>query len=1287
MVWVTGFPAPVFHYPSAGLLNTGFETAFAAADWVATGSAARHTPIFYRGVASCRFNPVAATGFIEQFQTLASVTGWKNTGNLEPWYVYFWARNDSGTGSFTVQIASRTSVPANVETQTFTFTLGTDITTDTTWRLYRAGPFTPTTYATVTQMYVKIGFTGATTAVLYLDEVNLCHAVDGQDFTEPLCLVTDFEIQKEYTGIVNRMEDGSVEGTQFTQGLYTGKWKTSPFTGVADVERYEDFFDYISDGTPYRIFNNQNDYTRDYVDAVKCPANPGSGLTQIQQAPYYEAAQSWEEVSREPRTPVQLYIKFTGLAAGAADVYFTTGAISGLSGANVYAVLDPRTVKVSGQKINPLDGSTEFPMLNFSVLDAAWAVTGLIKTNLERLYGSAVTLYEGTYGTAYGSFTAQASGYVGDFSGGADLTVNFAITSVYERLQKPVTPLTGGAQIREGKLVSDRTSLVWELQNPINLNINPAVNVLTNGGFESNTGATPTGWTDDGSNVLWGFTSTYPANARPYLGTNVCKNMDATGITTMRVITQDYANSKPGSTWTLSAAILSDTDPTGTFELKIIGLDSGSSPVAGESATTGETVRPIDIEPTVIEGFTRAIWRVFSITYSPINSAVVKVRVSIGMKQNTISTRAICADGVSLSKATLGYINREVVSINQYVRIGTDVGKAYVGNRGVFGTHPSTHVEKDQLVLFSPLRGHVCDVIRRLITSTTLGTNGDYDAGDGVGLGTYFPSTLINHTVFNTERAYTYTGAVPTLQSYDFTKYVVDIRFDSRCENLLNLLFDLCKAFYANLYVDSGGLLSIHFHRGIEVTDGSTLTPANLINEGKLFAYSFNRTEIVNQVRYRFDHEPSSETDSQGSSRGGGSKFLTELVFTEADMGDTGVAAPTSLTRAGLYEMEIETRAVRGSGSAQFGVSSYLYGNQIAYEVARRIITRNRFPSQTYSVQVPYSKRAVGLFALPLVTSNAMQDITSAVAGPPTRTATLMTVESQEIDYGRARANLTLRCLSDIADIPNSAAAAAPATPVSGNWKLVVPPPNVVQLLTTANSNPTEPADQNTILGEQLKDFKEYPRGYANIGMVILYYPAAAAYSGASTYNKGDICSDPNRWATAANGTSNPHNGGSTNWRCKIDGTTGVGNRPFTLGQGARWTNEPTPPNFTDYAFTRIYAVANGTPVASYGSPPAASEYQLVGELKTTLDSTGIPINNSYEAIVLYWGGRTGSHAQTLWVKIRYVNSDRVESADSDVQKLTVITVQNKGARYSKYQIGQVTSDGVRDTYNLMTRW
>ena len=832
--------------------------------------------------------------------------------------------------------------------------------------------------------------------------------------------------------------------------------------------------------------------------------------------------------------------------------------------------------------------------------------------------------------------------------------------------------------------MGDFTSTIWPVQNPINLNISNSVNVAVNGDFESNAGATPTGWTDDGTNKLWGYIPIYPAtdDFRAYSGTHVLKNTDASGVTTMRVIYQDYANPLLGSPWTLTAAILSDQAPVGNgqFELKIIGLDGvGGSAIAGETVTTGVLTRPPDyVIPKI--GYSKANWQYYTVTYTPTNSAVLAIRVSIGLRQNTIRLRAICADLVTLSKGVYGYINREVVSVNKYNTSGTDTGRAYV-TRGMMGSYPSAHASKDELTLFTPIRGHVCDVIRRFITTTKAGGNGAYDAADGIGLGDYFPAALINNTVFNTERAYTYVGAVPTLQSYDFTKYYVDLRFDSRCDNLLELLFALCKAFYANLYVDSAGLMGIHFHRGLEANDSSTLTPANLINEGKLFGYSFNRTEIVNQVRYRFDHEPSSATDSQGGSRGGGTKFLRELVFTEADMGDDGTAAPTSLTRVGLYEHEIEARAVRGAGSAQFGVTSYLNGDQIAYEVARRIITRNRFPSQLYNVQVPYSKRTVGLFALPNVTSNAMQDITSAVSGPPTRTAALMTVESQEINYGAARSMLSLRCLSDIADIPNSAVAAAPATPVSGNWKLFTPPASVIAAL---SGTATEPQDQATLIGEQLKSFSEYPRGYANIGMVTLYYPAAAAYNGANTYNLGAIVSDPNRWATARNGTYNPHNGGSTNWRALVDGITGAGNRPLTLGEGVKWTNEPTPPNFAGYKSTRIYAVANG--VGFGGTPPAASEYQLVGEIKTTLDTLGNPVNSSYDAIVLFWGGLSGG-TMSLWVKIRYVNADRVESADSDVQMIQVNTAVFKGSRFAKSMAGQITADAARDILTIGTRF
>ena len=1316
MSWTTGFPAPLLQYPSIGLSNTGFEDDLTPANWLATGSAARDTSVYKRGAASCKLNPTAATGYIEQTAEIEDVTGWKVTGNLEPWYVYFWARNDSKTAtpSLTVTVEMRNSSHAVVSSQ-FTaqaFVLGTDIATDTTWRLYRAGPFTPTTYTGVTEMYCKVGLLSSCTAVVYLDEVVLCHALDGQDFAEPLCFVTDFEIQKQYEGVVNRMEDGSVEGTQFTKGLYTGKWKTSPFSTVADVASYGYFFDYISDGTPYRLFNNQNDYTRDFIDAVKCPANPKDGLTQIAQTPYYEATQAWEEVIREPKTPVQIYVKIAGLindtldygsvateaetaydygsiadtatssddygsvadTTYAGDVYFTTGAISGLTGPNVYPLLDPRTVKISGQKINPLEGTTEFPVLNFAAIDSDWRVTALIKNNLTRLYTSLVTLYDGTYGTAYGSFSLRATGYIGDFTGGADLMVNFVVTSAYERLQKPVTPVTGGAQIATA--VSNRALTIWSIKNPNNLDVANAVNNATNPGFETGTdGVTPTGWTDDGSGDLVKYTPVYPAtdDFKPYAGSCVLRNTDVSA--TQREVSQSLSNPKRGCTYTLSAAILSDDvspgGADGTFELRIVGCDGGGTPIAGEEVTTGEIVRPDD--RGAFGGYTLAKWVKYSVSYEADNPDVEIIKYYIGLTNNTVVNRNICADAVTFSVSTLAYVNREVVVINEYVTGGPDAGSVYVSTRGIYGSHPSTHQADDQITLFTPMRGHVCDVIRRLITTTADGSNGDYDAGDSVGLGDYFSSSLINNTVFDTERAYTYTGAVPTLQSYDFTQYYVDLRLDSKIENVLELIFELCKAFYANLYLDSQGLLCIHFHRGLEATDSTTLTPANLINDGRLFGYSFNRSEIVNQVRYRYDHEPSSETDSQGSSRGGSTKFLTEKVFTEADMGDDGSATvPTSLTRAGLYELEIESRAIRGSGSARFGVASYLYGDQIAYEVARRIITRNRFPSQLYKVALPYSKRGTAVLDLPEVTSNAMQDITSAVSGPPTRTAALMMAESQEVDYGKARVSLDLRCLEDIADIPNSAAAAAPPLPYSGHWKLHLPPTNLTQ---AATANPTAPGDQYTTIGEQLKEFGEYPRGYANAGIVTLYYPAGTAYNGASTYNTGDLVTAANPYATAINGTVNPHNTGVTQWRAKQDAITGAGNSPATLGQGVKWTNEPTAPNFTDYLCTRVYAVANGD--AYSATAPADADYQLVGEI------TGSDVN----CLVLFWGGLSGGN-QTLWVKIKYVNTDRVESAFSDaMQVITQAAAIDRGSRNIKSYTTQIGSDGIRDMTYTTSRW
>ena len=269
--------SPLILYPAIGsqLINYGFETALGGAgvDWYATGGATRSTAAFKFGVASGRLLPAGATAYFEQYQTLAAVTGWKNTGDLEPWYVYFWARNDSGTGTLLVQVNSQTSGGGAVETFSQNFTLGSDITTDTTWRWYRAGPFTPTTYATVARMYIKIGFIGATTALVYLDNVYLGHAVDFQDLgplTDGASLAHPYSAPKTVPTTSARIPNGNHQSVRYNLGWNVGKMASTIIDDDAKAI-IDTFQDYCTDATAFTLWHSRTDETRDYYPEAFIP--------------------------------------------------------------------------------------------------------------------------------------------------------------------------------------------------------------------------------------------------------------------------------------------------------------------------------------------------------------------------------------------------------------------------------------------------------------------------------------------------------------------------------------------------------------------------------------------------------------------------------------------------------------------------------------------------------------------------------------------------------------------------------------------------------------------------------------------------------------------------------------------------------------------------------------------------------------------------------------------------------------------------------------------------------
>ena len=269
--------APLIVYPAIGsqLVNYGFESALggSGADWYATGGATRSTAAYKYGVASARFLPAGATAVLEQYQTLANVPGWKVTGDLEPWYVYFWARNDSGTGTFLVQVNSQTSGGSAVETFAQSFTLGSDFPTDTTWRFYRAGPFTPTTYTTVARMYVKLGFIVNTTALVYVDSVYLVHAVDFQDLgplTDGASLVHPYSAPKAVPSTSALIPNGNHQSVRYNTGWQVGKMKSTIIDDSAKAI-ITTFQDYCTDATAFTLWHDRTDIARDYYPEAIIP--------------------------------------------------------------------------------------------------------------------------------------------------------------------------------------------------------------------------------------------------------------------------------------------------------------------------------------------------------------------------------------------------------------------------------------------------------------------------------------------------------------------------------------------------------------------------------------------------------------------------------------------------------------------------------------------------------------------------------------------------------------------------------------------------------------------------------------------------------------------------------------------------------------------------------------------------------------------------------------------------------------------------------------------------------
>lgn len=293
-------PSPLLCFPAdnRGFANPGFETAFSGSDWTAGGTAAatRTTTAgqFFSGVAAAKFNPgIGQTSFISQTRTMANAPDYKITGNLEPFVVHFMLNQTVGNGVDAIAVTLETrNGGATVETLMSSVAAAPSVSGWDRWFCTA----TPTTYAAVDGIYIKIGFLAATTAAAtaYVDDLYVGHWLDFQNMGPNTSGVfTTVKWNNSYNRVVNYGVDGTATGGARNSGLSQFELKSSLFNDTARTS-YRQYFDYCSDGTAFTFYETQTGLrtspsypqTRFYVQSAIIDQET-DGLSQMQGSPYH----------------------------------------------------------------------------------------------------------------------------------------------------------------------------------------------------------------------------------------------------------------------------------------------------------------------------------------------------------------------------------------------------------------------------------------------------------------------------------------------------------------------------------------------------------------------------------------------------------------------------------------------------------------------------------------------------------------------------------------------------------------------------------------------------------------------------------------------------------------------------------------------------------------------------------------------------------------------------------------------------------------------------------------
>jgi hypothetical protein len=1019
---------------------------------------------------------------------------------------------------------------------------------------------------------------------------------------------------------------------------------------------------------------------------------------------------------------IVLVVEFVNLIGGADDgsagnasLYLSSGPVfSGIS-SNLYQYLDRHSVARSAQRWNPMTCSTQFPELSFTCVDTGLDITRVLANNSSRVPGCEVKLWEGNDIAAFpGGFTRKFRGRLEEPSRSGGRLV-FAIGSVFRWLEYPIDPVTGSAEIDVA--LTDPTALSVKLRNVVNLN-EGMPNLTVNPGFETALGAE---WVDDGSNKLL---RTAPS---AYHGGWGLEDTDALGTDAWRTKYQRINNISSFQVYQFSAWINSDGNsavsaPVGQYELKIEEYDAGN--VLLNIYTTGAVTRAEANYRYIPSTDTDVITQYFrqdGLILIP-SATVSYVKLYIKTNHNpgggAGSNYACYVDDVLFSALMLARCNNEVFAISSVRTSGTTAGTGVLAQRGMFGSILKAHKVGDEILLFNYFRGHFLDLIRRMITTTKTGTNGAYDDGSGAGLGAYFNSAWLNST-WDSEKVRKGAGSGP-LDSYDYSAYLMDFTFDSRIKNGRQLIEkEMLLPMCSMLYVDDAGDLGVRILDAVATADGSSIILPDVMNDGAIIQDVSPLSDVITEVTYRFDHDPMGANDVQGELSGGSTRFLTERTFHEADFGDD---IQPALLRYGVRPLVIDARGARGHGSAAVGLSGNLNGERTAFERARAWLTRWRFARQRYTLPVAFRRRGVLLGATPAVTSGAMVNAKTGAMG---RSAELMFVLSQDMNYDTLKGTLELFAAGDQPVIPNTSAAVGMIAPVKNDWTLIVRP------LTGVSTN-------LSLIGARQRRMKVYPRGSTNLGWVTLFYGAAgtplapsvadylftriyiyAVRELTSGYPAGTTLGSDNG-APPTHVATTPYNAAKTyaigNITYAADGlfyyslaAGNIGNNPTGYGSPTKWalfppisTGYPAGTSLgsswitgKNYIIGNVQVAADGLyyvcilannshdPTAG-GSPtwwlpyPSGQAFQVGGEFRSLEDEGYIMFNS---------GTEPGSYIQSLYVRLAYVNKDLVEGPLSDCKAVRRITVEDFGDRMPRKKVMQTGADGRRDDGGITTTW